>query len=187
MRNWLRMNNDALESTESIKPRFMDFKVYMDADHHAAGSVNNMLPGQNGVLVPGEWDMSTVTFHTSTDTTNATDYEIIWTGANYPGAASGSSLDAVSLIQGYASSRGLPDITDPNAPEDASDVGPTATPENWIGALDTEGSDQHEDVLANLLVDNNQAPYPFENGIDPLTGILSPILCIPVAQFKVPV
>ncbi len=89
--------------------------------------------------------------------------EIVWTGGNYPGAAPTSGLDAVSLIEGYASSRGLPDIRDPNAPADASDVGPTATPENWIGALETEGTEQHLDVLINLLDDNNQAPYPYEN------------------------
>ncbi len=164
-RHWLKMNNDAMDGTESIKPKFMDFKVYMDSAHHQAGVGANLLPvSQSGApATPGTWDMSEVTFHTSTDTTNATDYEIIWTGGSYPGAAPTSGLDAVSLIEGYASSRGLPEIRDPNAPGDASDVGPTATPENWIGALDTEGSDQHEDVLTNLLADNNQAPYPYEN------------------------
>ncbi len=164
-RHWLKMNNEAMDGTESIKPKFMDFKVYLDAAHHAAGVGANLLPvSEDGTpATPGTWDMSEVTFHTSTDTTNATDYEIVWTGGSYPGAAAGSGLDAVSLIEGYASSRGLPEIRDPNAPSDAFDVGPTATPENWIGALDTEGSDQHEDVLVNLLADNNQAPYPYEN------------------------
>lgn len=162
---WNDMNNEALESTESIKPRFTDFKVYMDNIHHAAGVGANALPIDSllNPATPGTWDMSTVTFQTSTDTTNATDYELIWTGGSYPGAAPGSGHDAVSLIEGYASSRGLPQIRDPNVPDDAADVGPTATPENWIGSLLTEGSDQHEDVLANMLVDNNQAPYPFEN------------------------
>ncbi len=165
-RHWLKMNNEAMDGTESIKPKFMDFKVYMDNVHHQAGVGNNLTPLSGNpatALTLGTWDMSEVTFHTSTDTTNATDYEIIWTGGSYPGAVPTSGLNAVSLIEGYASSRGFPEIRDPNAPADASDVGPTATPENWIGALDTEGSDQHEDVLVNLLADNNQAPYPYEN------------------------
>lgn len=59
--------------------------------------------------------------------------------------------------------RGLPDIVDPNAPADAADVGPTATPENWIGALHNEGTDQDKDVLLNMLTQNKEAPYPFEN------------------------
>ncbi len=165
-RHWLQMNNEALEGTESIKPKFMDFKVYMDAVHHAAGSGANLLPYMgtpSTALTVGTWDYSEVTIPTSGATGNATDFEIVWTGPSYPGAAAGSGLDAVSLIEGYASSRGLPEIRDPNAPADAADVGPTGTPENWIGALENEGTDQDKDVLTNLLADNNQAPYPYEN------------------------
>ncbi len=164
-RHWLEMNNEALEGTESIKPKFMDFKVYMDSLHHQAGSGSNLLPvDASGVVAgAGTWDYSEYTIPTSGTTGAATDFEVIWTGASYPGAAPGSGLDAVSLIEGYASSRGLPEIRDPNAPADAADVGPTATPENWIGALENEGTEQDKDVLTNLLADNNQAPYPYEN------------------------
>ncbi len=164
-RHWLEMNNEALEGTESIKPKFMDFKVYMDSLHHQAGSGANLLPvDASGITaVAGTWDYSEFTIPTSGNTGNATDFEVIWTGASFPGAAPGSTLDAVSLIEGYAASRGLPEIRDPNAPADASDVGPTGTPENWIGALENEGTDQDKDVITNLLEDNNQAPYPYEN------------------------
>ncbi len=162
---WNDMNDEALESTESIKPKFTDFKVFMDAGHHNLGVAANLIPVDTLGLTytTGTWDMSEMSIPTSGNTGAATDFEIIWTGASYPGSAPTSGLDAVSLIEGYASSRGLPDIRDPNAPADAADVGPTATPENWIGALDNEGTDQDKDVLANMLDDNNQAPYPFEN------------------------
>ncbi len=161
---WNDMNNEALESTESIKPKFTDFKVYMDSAHATNGVGANLLPldAAGNAYTAGTWDMSAMTIPTSGDTGNAIDYEIIWTGASYPGAGA-SGLDSVSLIEGYASSRGLPEIRDPNAPADASDVGPTATPENWIGALDNEGTDQDQDVLANMLADNIRAPYPYEN------------------------
>ncbi len=165
-RHWLKMNDEAMDGTESIKPKFMDFKVYMDNIYHAAGVGSNLTPLQgypSAALTTGTWDMSEVTFPTSGATGNASDFEIVWTGASYPGVAAGSGLDAVSLIEGYASSRGLPEIRDPNAPADASDVGPTGTPENWIGALENEGTEQDKDVLVNLLADNNQAPYPYEN------------------------
>ncbi len=165
-RHWLKMNNEAMDGTESIKPKFMDFKVYMDNVHHNAGVANNLTPLTGSpatALTLGTWDMSEVTFPTSGATGNASDFEIIWTGGSYPGVAPTSGLDAVSLIEGYASSRGLPEIRDPNAPVDASDVGPTGTPENWIGALENEGTEQDKDVLTNLLADNNQAPYPYEN------------------------
>ena len=37
-RNWQRMNNEALSESESVKPRFLDFKIYADSTHHAPGS-----------------------------------------------------------------------------------------------------------------------------------------------------
>ena len=34
-RNWQRMNNEALAESESVRPRFLDFKIYADELHHA--------------------------------------------------------------------------------------------------------------------------------------------------------
>ena len=57
----------------------------------------------------------------------------------------------------------MPNIADPNTPGDADDVGPTATPENWLGSLFTEGTQQDGTVLNDMQTENNIAPYPFEN------------------------
>jgi hypothetical protein len=38
------MNREALAETESVAPKFLDFKVYADADHHEAGFAANLLP-----------------------------------------------------------------------------------------------------------------------------------------------
>lgn len=67
-------------------------------------------------------------FPSSASTNAVTSVEVLGVGASYPGAGA-SGLDAVSLIEGYAASRALPEIADPNTPGDADDVGPTATPE----------------------------------------------------------
>ena len=37
-RAWQKMINEAVAEADSIRPRFLDFKVYADADHHASGS-----------------------------------------------------------------------------------------------------------------------------------------------------
>ncbi len=175
-RSWQEMNDKALEDTESIRPRFMDFKIYADARHHNKGFATNLLPlsydtpAVGGPAVPsiataGEWESSKISIPTSGATGNATDFEVIGVGPSYPGAGA-STLDAVSAIEGYASSRGLPYTSDPNVPDDADDVGPTGTPENWMGALTNEGMDQDKDVLDRMVgaaAENNQAPYPFEN------------------------
>ncbi len=164
---WQKMNDEALEEAESVKPKFLDFKVYMDPDHHAAGVAANLIPVDvaGNPYVTGEWEMSKVVIPVTDPGAvsfgQVTDREIVWTGANYPGVGA-SGLDAVSLIEGYAASRGLPDILDPNVPGDAADAD-GGTPENWISATFNEGTKQADDVLDIMIDENNIAPYPFEN------------------------
>ena len=173
-RNWQRMNNEALSESESVRPRFLDFKIYADADHHAAGFGANLLPG---VFAPaylaataGEWESSKYVIPLGNqDPGDTEEFEVIATGPSYPGNASISGLNAVSLIEGYASSRGLPNVLDPNAPADAADS-QGIDPENWLQALFNEGTDQSKNVLEDMISENNIAPYPFENdGVNPDT------------------
>ncbi len=166
--SWQRMNNEALDEAESVKPKFLDFKVYMDAEHHALGVGDNLLPysGEGSgvgsqLFNAGTWDMSSVLIPDTSAPGTVADREIIWTGQNYPGAGA-SGLNAVSLIEGYAASRGLPDIRDPNAPADAGDAD-GISPENWQAALFNDGTTQDDRVLQDMIQENNQAPYPFEN------------------------
>ena len=169
---WREMNDHALEMSDSVRPRFEDFKVYANAEHHTAGFAGNLLPRGytnfvSNVATPGEWESGKVyvpeaynsTQPAGTDTMNT--LEVIATGASYPGAGA-SGFDAVSLIEGYAASRGLPYQTDPNAPDDAADIS-GGTPENWMSAVFNEGTTQAADIVDDLITENNKAPYPFEN------------------------
>ena len=161
---WNKLNDEALEEAESVKAKFTDFKVYMDAAHHTAGSGDNLLP-VDSVGTPyteGAWVYSKQVIPRTDGTDGVNNFEIIWTGANYPGSSPATGLNAVSLIEGYAASRGLPDIRDPNVPDDAYDAdGPT--PENWMTATFNEGTTQDDNVLTDVILENNTAPYPFEN------------------------
>jgi len=174
MRTWNRMNREALAETESVRPKFLDFKIYADATHHNLGYENNLLPvaGFNAPLATatfktGEWEPSKVVFSNFGGVT-VEDHELIAVGASYPGNSPITGLDAVSLIEGYAASRGLPNIADPNTPSDADDIGPSATPENWMSAIFNDGTGRDENVIEDMISENNVAPYPFENG--PVTG-----------------
>jgi len=164
MRTWMKMNNAALAETASVRPRFLDFKVYADAEHHQLGYGANLLPvSYAGVIAdPGEWESSKIVVPLTDGTDNAFSRELIAVGANYPGNSAVTGLNALSLIEGYAASRGLPNIADPNVPDDASDVNGNA-PQNWMQAVFNEGTDQDSHVLDDLIAENNQAPYPFEN------------------------
>ena len=60
-RTWQKMNREALSETESIRPRFLDFKVYADSTHHVAGFAANLLPSAlGGVFAAGEWEASKI-------------------------------------------------------------------------------------------------------------------------------
>ncbi len=168
-RSWMQMNKEAMTEAPSVRPKFLDFKIFANADHHSAGYANNLLPHSSATLsaaiqpaTAGEWDSAKLRIPVGVSAPgDTTDREIIAVGSNYPGAGA-SGLDAVSLIEGYAASRGLPNIEDPNTPADA-DSATGLTPQNWMSALQSEGTEQDSAVLSDLTTENNQAPYPFEN------------------------
>jgi len=164
MRAWSKMNREALAESPSVRPKFLDFKIYADAGHHAAGFGANLLPiDLNGLpATAGEWESSKFIIPDSTSPTGVVySREAIAVGSNYPGAGA-SGLNAISLIEGYAASRGLPNILDPNTPDDAADAD-GAVPQNWMSALFNDGTSQTEEVIQDMIAENNLAPYPFEN------------------------
>lgn len=163
MRTWMKMNREALAETESVRPKFLDFKIYADDIHHQAGFAANLLPfSTTGVATAGEWEPSKVVIPIGTASPGATsDREILGVGSNFPPAGA-SGLSAVSMIEGYAASRGLPNVLDPNAPADAASVD-GFSPQNWMAAIFNEGNDQTEDIMEDMISENNIAPYPFEN------------------------
>ncbi len=168
MRTWTKMNDEAMEETESVKPRFLDFKIYANKDHHTAGYGANLLPFSTAtqalpvqVATPGEWIASKVVVPFGPASPgNTAEFEIIAVGESFPGAGA-SALNAVSMIEGYAASRGLPYSPDPNTPADADDAD-GSTPENWMAAIFNQGTDQTSEVIEDMIFENNQAPYPFE-------------------------
>ncbi len=167
MRTWSRMNREAMDETQSVRPKFLDFKIYADKDHHTAGFGANLLPlSSQTVYAAGEWEPSKVIIPNSANPGFSTEREMIAVGANFPGNGA-SGLNAVSLIEGYAASRGLPNILDPNTPDDSASVD-GASPANWMQAIFNEGTNQDEQVIEDMISENNVAPYPFENG--PIVG-----------------
>ena len=170
-RAWQRMNKEALSETPSIRPKFLDFKIYANDDHHSKGFIRNLLPYSSASLAlppqqatAGEWFPSKISHPLGTGATEGVtvEEEIIAVGRSYPGVSAITGFNAVSLVEGYAASRGLPNIADPNVPDDARDV-TNATPENWLAAMFNDGTEQSFEVLTDMSNENDIAPYPFEN------------------------
>ncbi|AXH78585.1 MAG: hypothetical protein [Circular genetic element sp.] len=158
MRTWSKMNREALMEAPSVRPRFLDFKIYANDTHHVKGFGANLLPAG---FTAGEWEASKIVVPKTDGTDGVNNFELIAVGPNFPGSGF-SSLNAVSLIEGYAASRGLPNVVDPNTPDDAADAS-GATPENWMVAMFNEGNTQDDTVITDMITENNLAPYPFEN------------------------
>jgi len=162
MNVWRDMIDEATEDSgaDSIKGRFLDFKVFADAGHHQAGVGANLLPmsGNAVVAAPGQWQMSEIvipeTYPAAGDAGETTTYELLCVGPNDPGASPASGHNAKSIVQGYADSRGLPSPEDPNVPAGAS--------QNWMMRLFAEGTQQDEVVTNMLEVTGDNPPYPFE-------------------------
>jgi len=167
-RTWSKMNNEAMAETQSARPKFLDFKIFADEEHHQAGFAANLLPSAGepsafSLYKAGEWESSKLEIPDATNAFPALTqtYELVATGRSFSGPGA-SGFNCVSLIDGYAASRALPNILDPNMPGDADDT-TGSTPENWISAVFNQGTEQSSEVIEDLTTENNIAPYPFEN------------------------
>ena len=154
---WQTMIRNAVDEPgmESIKGKFLDFKIFADSTHHEAGFGANLLPLDSTATqgVPGQWQ-SSVFVIPAAGTGIVSDRDIIAVGANLPGTSPATGNNAVSMVQGYADSRALPYEQDPNVPVDAS--------LNWMLALFNEGTLQDNAVVNDLETLGDRAPYPFE-------------------------
>jgi hypothetical protein len=154
---WQKMNREAMTESESIRPRFLDFKIYANDIHHSKGFALNNLPVG---YTAGEWLPSKFVIPKTDGTDTVHNREVLAVGANYP-PAGGTGLGAVSLIEGYAAGRALPYETDPNVPVDAASV-EGDSPQNWMQAVFNEGTQQDDQVMNDMITENNEAPYPYE-------------------------
>ncbi|MDB4206774.1 hypothetical protein N9773_02280, partial [Flavobacteriaceae bacterium] len=64
-RAWTKMNNEAMQEAESVRPKFLDFKIYADDEHHSQGFVSNLLPAAArpsaaSFYAAGEWESAKV-------------------------------------------------------------------------------------------------------------------------------
>ena len=108
-RAWQKMNKEALEDVQSVKPKFLDFKIYAEHNHHVKGFRKNLMPFYSSTAAinyatPGEWVHSTYHIpNTAVDSSNPASNQprsVIAVGANYQGVGDDGNF-AVSLIEGY--------------------------------------------------------------------------------------
>lgn len=157
--SWMKRIRQATSESDTVVGKFLDFKIYADSIHHQQGFGANLMPvSYLGIAAtPGEWIPAEI----SIDPTGLSpaEFEIKAVGANYGGVGA-SGKQAVSLIDGYATSRALPSESDPNVPAQADDID-SSTPENWLQGMFVENSANDENVLSQVVL-YDQPPYPYE-------------------------
>ncbi len=145
-----KMNDQVLENEPSIKPRFHDFKHYLDEDHVLKQSA----PGESdGNLLPleafftgqsAEWDYSKIQIPNDAAVGNTVTHVLHMVGPEV-----GAPTQSLPMIQGYADSRAVPQSPDPalNQPQNS-----------WMNQLFDDG-DNFQEITAVLSDDNDELPY----------------------------
>ena len=154
--------------TSGIKPKYHDFKVYMNFGHREEGSlspssqvINN---GTGTVQEPRDWVYSK--FVSGDDkfeeeASEADSFTVHMLGGHEVkvgtgGPNMGLQFDSVGLIASYANTRAtVPEFT----PEGITGTG-DVTLDPLVDVFDFGEEDQMKDIISNLATDNDEPPYP---------------------------
>lgn len=150
-RAWQRQQREALQNgdQESVKAKFNDFKIYMNARHHGGKGDGELKPtdSEGNYVKDGEWEHSQVVIPNYGSPGNNYEPYFVAVGDNVPGTGG-----AISLVKAYENSRSTPQSPDPNT------IPGITNTENIYSALFDVG-DNNLDVMANVVGKNNDLPY----------------------------
>ena len=155
-RHWKRQQDEAIATgQDSVKAKYNDFKIFMNADHHSNGFSRNLLPRSSATSAvntqeanPGEWEASQIVIPNFTG--SGVNYEpFIQAVGDDVGGAGGT----FSLIKAYEDSRSVPQSPDPVVP------GGVTSGDNIYRAMFDVG-DNNEEVLDLVVGKNDELPYP---------------------------
>ena len=124
---WFKSQDQVLDDQPSIKAKYNDFKINLDADmlsasiqgpsDDPAGNGEIMLPvdRQNFTAKYGEWIYSTLQLPTDGGSGTPDEVQMHMVGSN---VGSAPNMSSVGLIHGYGLARSRPQLIEPNTPTD---------------------------------------------------------------------
>jgi len=139
---WDKMNDNAMEFAEGVKPRYYDYKIHMDQTHVSSGFATNLLPVGITPALAGEWLASEFVIPDEGTNTVQT-FKVHMMGAD--------NVNGKGLVTGYSRSRALPFDPDPRTFSTLS--------ENWFSQVFNQGTLQTSEVLDDLESTNDGLPY----------------------------
>ena len=144
---WMKQQRDARKITgPGAKPKFEDFKIYLD-DGHRAGTTVAATAADGGAVGTGDWLYSQLVYITDGDAATQEWYMHLIGGD--------VSTTDKSLILGYQSSRVTVQDDDPNVPNEAST--------NMYALLQTDDTLASDEVMQNMESGNDDAPYDVDD------------------------
>jgi len=167
---WMDQQKRALDSTsQSIKPRWQDFKVWLNDNHRLHGNitpVSGHMFGGDDAYLEGEWVASKIVVESVDAAGLVVEYEpeLHILGPDSP---LNSGWDSKGLINQYSMSRALPHSPDPDLPANIE--------HNLYTQSVDPLADQVVEIVHNMETDNNDPPYDADdypggtsNGFEPL-------------------
>ena len=151
---WQKMNSMVDDVSSIGRPKYHDFKVYLNNLHRSTGS---KLPAMHGInaaysnVTPDDWDYSQ--FVSADDdqdgAANADEFYVHMIGDHN---GNPDNWNSIGLIKSYADSRAMPDPSgSPVIVDTASDP--------LVNVFDFSSEEQMNDLIANLDITNDQTPY----------------------------
>jgi len=167
---WMDQQKRALASTsQSIKPRWQDFKVWLNDNHRLNGDitpVSGHMFGGSDAYDTGEWVQSKLVVEATDGAGLIVEHEpeLHILGPDSP---ANSGWDSKGLIHQYSISRSLPFTPDPELPSNIE--------HNLYTQSVDPLADQVIEIVHNMETDNNEPPYDADaypggpsNGYEPL-------------------
>ena len=159
-----KMNSMVGAPMSAVKPKYHDFKVYMDSRHYATGS---MLPSLHTInqgsatVSADDWVYSQFV---SADDDGDSNQEADNFHGHMIGGHSGNSddWDSIGLIKSYAETRGT---VNSETPDDAN----VDITDPLLNLFDFSSEEQLNDIVQNLLDDNDNPPYNYNQYVGEVT------------------
>ena len=148
---------------DTPRPKYHDFKVYLNTDHRSTGTLNPVTVGTDGNIdaaVAEDWDYSVFVSNEETSAANPIEFNAHLIGVH---DGSAPNYNSIGLIHSYATSRPYPDPS-------GSPVLPSGHQDDPLHNLgETSAEDVAQALALDLDVNNDQPPYH----LDVYTGELN--------------
>ncbi|AXQ65427.1 MAG: hypothetical protein [Circular genetic element sp.] len=164
--NWLEQRAEVLKESPSLKSRWSDFKIFLDATHAQMGFAANLIPyyqitnscGKTGAAyLPGEWDESQFVIPVtggSGGPGGAQEVTMHVVGDHIPAGAFNNAVTSASLVKSYVDSRARILSPDPVQP-------PGYNTNMYL--RESSHDEMAADIIQNVTNKNDEPPYDVDD------------------------